>query len=512
MRKTDFQFTGKKRLSLAEIIAEGGPMEERKAMEIARALCSRLMGEGGLTETDLSSFHPKTILLSSEGTISFSGEAVSESAKEPYLPPEYVKGSSSKETVVIYALGMLLLFLVTGREKKSGMDAMVKNPTLKTVINRCTALDSRRRYQSLTEVRSAINRELVFPRRRMKRLALAMILCLAAAASFYMFKNGRSAGEVEGTTVGFQDGYKNGYETAVSDAPGIGIEDKAFSGSYGNVSGNLNSEGGAFAVMGDDSVYFASGGRVYRMDPYSRETSLLAEHEALSSLSYWRGYLYYLTEDSLMRMDVGSGQEDVVSDWLWGRFCIYSGTLYLDDEKSTGFLYGIDTESLETRQLNAETALEYLNVTDGKLFYADPKKENHLFCCDHDGGNTRRLLSRACRDIALCGDRIYCLTPDDQHGGAPELLVSMDLSGGESEVLTRQPINRFAAEENGILYIQASSGYLEWMTPDGKTRYTICPFPVADFNAAGRWIFYRLPGDDALYRMRIDGSDNERLP
>ena len=152
MRKTDYQFTGKKRLSLAEIIAEGGPMEERKAMEIARALCSRLMGEGGLTETDLSSFHPKTILLSSEGTISFSGEAVSESAKEPYLPPEYVKGSTSKETVVIYALGMLLLFLVTGREKKSGMDAMVKNPTLKTVINRCTALDSRSRYPSLTEV------------------------------------------------------------------------------------------------------------------------------------------------------------------------------------------------------------------------------------------------------------------------------------------------------------------------------------------------------------------------
>ena len=217
MRKTDFQFTGRKRLSLAEIIAEGGPMEERKAMEIARALCSRLMGEGGLTETDLSSFHPKTILLSSEGTISFSGEAVSESAKEPYLPPEYVKGSTSKETVVIYALGMLLLFLVTGREKKSGMDAMVKNPTLKTVINRCTALDSRRRYQSLTEVRSAINRELVFPRRRMKWLALAMIMCLAAAASFYMFKNGRSAGEVEGTTVGFQEGYKNGLEIQKND-------------------------------------------------------------------------------------------------------------------------------------------------------------------------------------------------------------------------------------------------------------------------------------------------------
>ena len=49
------------------------------------------------------------------------------------------------------------------------------------------------------------------------------------------------------------------------------------------------------------------------------------------------------------------------------------------------------------------------------------------------------------------------------------------------------------------------------MTPDGKTRYTVSASAVSDFNLAERWIFYRAGGDNALYRMRLDGSDSVRL-
>ena len=127
MRETDLGSTEKQYMSLTENIAANGPMDERKAMDLARALCSRMLDESGITEADLTAFHPDTILLSPEGTISFSGDTVPESAKEAYLPPEYVKGATSKESIVIYGLGILLLFLVTGQEKKTMMDAGVKN-------------------------------------------------------------------------------------------------------------------------------------------------------------------------------------------------------------------------------------------------------------------------------------------------------------------------------------------------------------------------------------------------
>ena len=117
MRETDLGSTEKQYMSLTENIAANGPMDERKAMDLARALCSRMLDESGITEADLTAFHPDTILLSPEGTISFSGDTVPESAKEAYLPPEYVKGATSKESIVIYGLGILLLFLVTGQEK-----------------------------------------------------------------------------------------------------------------------------------------------------------------------------------------------------------------------------------------------------------------------------------------------------------------------------------------------------------------------------------------------------------
>lgn len=512
MRETDLGSTEKQYMSLTETIAANGPMEERKAMGLARALCSRMLDENGVTEADLTMFHPDTILLSPEETVSFSGDTIPDSAKEAYLPPEYVKGSTSRESVVIYGLGILLLFLVTGQERKTGMDTGVKNQTLKSVINRCTALDSRRRFRSLLEVRSALNRELVFPRKRMRRLALTAAACLVCAASVYMYVSGRTIGEAEGETSGYRNGYRNGYETAITDAPGIGIENVSVPDSYGNLYGNLNSEEGAYAVPGDGTVYFACGGCVYRMDPYSGETTFLSEHKKISSLNYWQGRLFYLTEDALVRLDLSTGREETVSDRLVGRFCIYDGTIFLDDEKSTGYLYGIDAVSLETRQLNSESAFEYLNAADGTLLYTDPEKGDHLFRCDYDGGSTTRLLSKACKDIDLCGDRVYCLTTGKNADGARDILISMDSSGGEVDVLTNQPIGRFIAEDNGVFYISASSGYLEWMTPDGKTRYTISTSPVSDFNLAGRWIFFKMKGDDALYRMRIDGSDMEMFP
>ncbi len=511
MQETDFRNMDRKRLSLAEITASSGLMEERKAMGIVRALCSRLMDEREVKEADLAAFHPKTILLSSEGTISFSGDTVPESVREAYYPPEYVRGSTPRESVLIYGMGILLLFLVTGHERKTGMDAGIKNRALKNVINRCTALDTRRRFQSLMEVRAALNRELVFPRKRMVGLALTVGMCIMAVSSFYMYTSGRTIGQTEGRSVGYQNGYKDGYDTAVTDAPGIGVEDIVFPEEYGNLPGNLHSKEGAFAVVGDDYIYFTCNGRIYQMDPYTRETSVLTRHKTVASLNYWQGYLYYFTEDALVRMDVGSGQEETVNSRFRGQFCIYNSTIYLDDEVSTGYLYGIDTVSLETRQLNSRKTFDYLNVVDGQLFFADPEISDNLFRCDYDGGNMIRLLSKACRDIELYGDSVYCLTKEKDEPGGADTLVSMNSAGGEAYVMTAQPVSRFIAVKNGIFYISSLSGNLEWMTTDGRTRYTICTSAVSDFNLAGRWIFYRLAGDNTLYRMRINGSDRERV-
>lgn len=487
-------------------------MEERRAMSLAVELCGGLMEETEKSGETVPVIHPQAILLSSDGTISFSKEDIPEYVKEAYYPPEYVKGFTSKENIWIYALGMLLLFLVTGQDKKSMMDAMVRNQALKATINKCTALDTRCRFQSLMEVQASLDRELTFPKRRMNRILLVLALSFVAGASGCMFMRGKTLGAQSGNDTGYKEGYMTGYENGISDAPGIGIENVESENDYGNLAGNLNSQHGAFAVMGGSSIFYAHNGCVYRMDPYERETVLLAEHETISNLNYWKEHLYYLTEEALVRMNVETKEEEVISGSIWGRFCIYDGTLFIDDEKSGGYLYGIDIETLEIKQLNAQKEHAYMNASNESLYYADPENGYSLFSCDYDGGNDIRLLSRPCRDIDLCLEKLYCLTGETHTDSNAGMLMSMDLKGNDVELITNQPVSRFIARESGVFYISSETGFLEWMTPDGKMRYTICTSAVSDFNLAGRWVFYRIDGEEALYCMQINGSDSRSLP
>jgi len=511
MRKTAIQFTEGKRMSLAQIIASGGPMKPRRAMEIARALCERLREETDKTDAGLPVLHPQAVLLSPQGTIAFSKTPVPDSAKEIYLPPEYIRGVTSRESVSIYGLGILLLFLVTGKTRKTQTDVGIRNRALKTVIDRCTSIDSRRRFQSLPEVYAHLNRELRFPRKRMLGILLALVLCIAAAVSAHLFIRGRTQGEAEGNETGYRNGYGNGYVSGLSDAPGIGIEDTKMPEMYGNFPGNLNAENGAFAVSGGEYLYYGNQGRICRMDPYSGEVSVLCEHETVSGLNYWDGSLFYLTENALVRMDPESGEEETVTENIGGRFCIYNGTLFLEDEKSTGYLYSIDAQTLEIRQLNGGTVHDALNVAETSLYYADPEKNGYLFRSDYDGGNAVRLLSKPCTDLDLCGGSVYCLTSDGEENGSIDILTHMNQEGGDAEAVTGRPVKRFVATESGIFYLDAVSGQLEWMTPDGDTKYTICAERIEEFNVAGRWIFFRKTGENALYRMRLDGSDIARL-
>lgn len=501
--------------TIAEWISSDGSLKEKKAMRVVRAVCRQLLKESGKEGFSLPVLTPQDVHVSGKGTVTFAAEDGKESRKdaEAFLPPEYGKVPVSDENVWIYGLGMLYLYLLTGKTKKSELDIATRNEAAKEAINLCTALDSRRRFQSLLEVLAFLNREVRFPRKRIRFFAVTAIIAVVALFSVHEYREGRKTGEEKGQKEGYREGYREGYDRGTDDAPGIGIEHTAVPDGYGNFAGNRYSEGGAYAVMGKDYLYYICDNRIFQMDPYTKETSQLVKHESVSELHYWDGYLYYLTDRAVMRWDMENDKEETVTDSIYGRFSIYAGKLYLDDEKSSGYLYSIDVNSLETKQLNDRQKHMYLNVSEGRLVFADAERGNSLYGCNFDGGNASRLLGSACSDIVLCGEKLYCLTTGDSpEQNTVQYLVRMNRDGGDAELLTEQPISRFNATDNGIFYISASNGCLMWMTPDGKTKYTVSTAHITDFNLAGRWILYRISGSEALYRMRIDGSDIERIP
>lgn len=500
-----------KRRSLAEIVDSSGPMDKRKAMEIIKTLCGLLMEETGVTEADMKVFNPQTVLISSDGKISFQKVSAAEASREAYLPPEYEQGRTSNESIYIYGLGMLLLYLLTGQDKKSVMDTDIRDRSVKDLIDRCTALDSKYRYQSLTEVHARLRHELILPKKNLKRFFIAVIICLVAGASVYMYLRGRNTGDVKGLSEGYVNGYRDGYDTGIKDAPGIGIEEITVPDNYGNFQGNLSSENGAFAVVAKDQIFFASEGSLYKMDPYSKDTEKVVEHYIITCLNYHNGMVYYNTEDEIIRYDIRTGKEETVSDTLKGDFSIFDGVMYIDDEKSGGYIYSIDLDTLETKQMNSKTDVDYLNVTSGKIFYSDPENGNRLYTSAPDGEGESRLLSKPASGVSVIGDKVYCLSSGYEEEGETNILTLMSTDGGDMEILTNQPVSRFVPTENGIFYISSSTGYLEWMTLDGKIRYTILTSDISDFNIAGRWIFYKISGESGIYRVKIDGSEAERI-
>lgn len=512
MRSKDAELNNQ---TIAGLISSGKPLSEKKSMRIIKAVLKQLIRDGEKKSLSVSVLTPRMVSLSDKGTVTIDYEKDLDSAAagreaEAFLPPEYGKGTGSDESTLIYGLGMMLLMLVTGKTQKSDLDAVSKNETLKEFVDRCTALDLRRRFQSLLECYGFLKSELRFPKKRLRRLALVLLLSATAGISVYGYLQGRDKGNEAGRKNGYRNGYRDGYDQGVSDAPGIGIETAVLPAGTGNYAGNRNSKEGAFAVMGENDLFYICDSRVFRMDPYTKETTQLVKHESIYELNYWDGYLYYLTEDRIMRLKLETNAEEIVSDSVRGRYSIYSGRLYVDDEKGPGYLYSIDAETLEMKQLNANPVHDYLNVSGGRLIFTDPARDDCLVSCEADGDKLYRLVSKACKEVNLCGDKIYCLT--DNGDGTLTGLMGMNSDGGDAAFLTNEPVSRLVATDNGIFYISAVSKSLEWMTLDGKTRYTVSTAEVTDFNLAGRWIFYRISGSDALYRMRIDGSDSERIP
>ena len=220
----------------------------------------------------------------------------------------------------------------------------------------------------------------------------------------------------------------------------------------------------------------------------------------------FHGFLVFHAGTKLYACDRQTGTVSLLRSGLTqqpGSFFIYNESLYY---KNRGGYLAIAPNG--NGGLSASPGPAYTPVT---LINADPDSGGYLFRCDYDGGNGSRLLGRPCRDISLCQEKLYCLTTEDQGSGSACLLAGMDFMGRDLEILTSQPVSRFVAGEDGIFYVSSETGFLEWMTPDGKTRYTVTTSAVSDFNLAERWIFYRTGGDNALYRMRTDGSDSVRL-
>ena len=503
LRKPRFRWQEKTERSLSELVSEDGILPSGEILYLTDRLCSILDSMRTMSLSGRECIHPDNVVIDIRGNVRLAERELPPSAMEDYLPPEADRGNLVKPGTRVYALGMLMLYMATGEAKRAEADVSIDDRTILSLIERAAAFNPAERFRNTGELQEAIRQETRVGKKALPILISAVLVCLLIGLLFVFWQRGAARGGEAGEADGYRAGFSQGFEQGFSDAPGIGIHSGAFDAHNGNLSGNHAAEGGAFAVCSEDAVFYLAEDNVYRMDPYTKEARVLAAAPGAYDLQYYSGRLWYCTPKSVICLDPETAKEEVICDSRGGRLYIFEDSFYLYDCTETGYLYRIDPDSKALTQLNGVMKYRCLNIVGEKLYYIDEERGNSIYSSDLDGSNVRLISSSAYESFCIYEDKLFAGT----EGG----LIRMDLNGGSPEKLTSLSAHSSNASDGGVFYISGSGRTLEWISPDGKTRYTVVPGRAGSFNVAGQWIFYRNEDDGGrLWRVRISGADNAR--
>lgn len=513
--KPKFKWENQAERSVFEIITEDGIMQPDEILYVIQQICSLL----GRQYDDFANFrgfiHPKNIIISKTDRVEISEAMRPIFEREAYIPPEQNQSGNYSFGSIVYGLGVLMIFMATGHEKKTNLELFIDNRALRNLIEQCIAFDPQARFRDLKELMNAIKRTKISLKKRVFTFIIIACLCLIAALIFYFYQQGKMRGNSIGENSGYATGYAVGYEKGFSDAPGIGIKNPVFDSKNGNLSGNYASELGAIAADSEAEVFFILADDIYRMNPYTEDIEILLSNAGAHNLNYFEGWLYFCTDEKIFRIDPETLKKEEFCDSNSGVLYIVNEVFYLYDNSGTGYLYEIDPETRTLTQLSGSMEYLCLNIVDRKLYYIDSDKGNHIYSSDLDGGNLNLINGNYCESFCVDNEKIFASTDNvknDSNTFGKSSLVSMDLDGGNLDSLTNISAYYPNVTDGGIFYVAGQNKTLEWLSLDGRTQYTIVSSRTGSFNVAGRWIFYQNEDDDGnLWRVRIDGSGNARL-
>ena len=501
-KKKRFKWQGKTERSISELVAEDGPMRAEAILPIIEQLCR-------LFENPKEKFrhlliHPSTVIVNEYGEVRMTERKAGFSEMSAYLPPEQDRAEPNTQSDRVYALGMLMLYMATGQEKKTEAEISLDNPGLLSLIRRCTAFDPMDRFDDVGCLHDAVKREMRSGRKVFSFLLYVLYAAALAALVYAGWLMGGANGAKTGDTDGYGPGYEEGFERGVSAAAGITVNASSFNSHNGSLPGNTSAGNGPTAAYSEKNVFFLADGEIIRMDAATGQAQSIGKVNGAYSLQYYQGSLYCCTPTQILRIDPETGKEEVFCDSLGGCLYIFDDVFYLYDSAGTRYLYRISKTGKDLTQLTGATEYRSLNVVDGKLYYIDPDQENGICCSDLDGGDVKLISSSSYDSICVYDGKIYA--------GTANGLIRMDLNGGNPEKLTAAPAYYPNVSDSGVFFVSGSDRTLEWMSSNCRTRFTVVPTRTSTFQVSGKWILYQNEDDGGrLWKVRVGGADSERI-
>lgn len=545
--------------TLKEYVDTHGAVSEKELIGITLDICDILSYLHGQTPPVIHrDIKPENIIIAPDGKIKLVDFGIARTHRvdatsdtvaigtRPYMAPEQFGGAQTDQRSDLYALGVVMIYLSTLRHDRTNIARRFPYARLAGVAARLTRADPENRFQTAEELRRALLRA-----RRggwIPLLKWAGMLALAGAvaliASFYGQRLGIELGEQQGRAQGVRSGYEQGmeagrlkgYDDGLADAEKLRLQGKdilagsLFSAEETNGAGNLLMDG--IAAADGDTVYFSLGDSIWCQPP-DGPMKKFCDHPG-KMLQVYEGSLYYIGPDGIYRAPLdGSGGKRAIecgAEDLW----LDSGRLYYTNQLDGLRLYTAALDGSGHGRCGDIIPSYYATIRGGQLYYCAPngnggrhvltgmplddRKTEGETPADPPAGAVRRIGQSAKQGESLsdhdanwlnvAGDKLFYIAYTA--GGA--MLASCDLDGGNPKLYDWVLPRLINVSPYGIFYADSVGGGAVRLSLDGNNQHRFSDVRMEHFSVAGGWVYYRNRDDnESLYRMRVDGSDNEKI-
>ena len=502
--------------TLYDIVSSGGSLGTEDIFDIARKitgiLCYLHDQNPPVIHRDIK---PQNIVLARDGSIHLIDFGIAREHKQQrsrdtavvltldYASPEQFGFEQTTPLSDIYSLGVVLLFLATGRTIRSDLEAQIVNNRLRYLIGQCIAFNPKMRIQSAEEIRRYILRGRKRDRQkgRGRLLIAAAVLAAAAALAGFAYWQGFRTERDAAADRGYAQGYDAGYAEGYRAAPVFLKSDAALPPELGTDPADMAAPGGAFAAQGSGYVFYVADGAVWRMNANGTEQVRMVEKNRVSAISCYRDWLYYSAGDRILQANLYSPEIDVLCEGVSGKLYVRGMDFYILTDKG---LLRLDIKSGMASPVKELAGCEMLSIDDEAMYFVD-RSDHGLYRWGGAGETPELLVPGPVHSFCLFDGALYC----SREEAGTERLVRVDCRTGAETRLLEVRARMLHAANEGLVFLDEAEEAIIRCSFDGRIRERITGNRAVDLNLAGGWVFYHNKDDgNRLWAVRLDGAND----
>ena len=423
-----------------------------------------------------------------------------------YASPEQYGFEQTTPLSDIYSLGVVMLYLATGRTIRSDLESQITNNRLRELIEECIAFNPNARIQSATELLKRLRMDKESPAVKRKRIVIAAA-CMAAAAvcvSAISYGTGFSIKRQKAAAFGYDRGYQAGYADGYDAMPGFPLVYGKDAPSGNTDFSNMSVSGGSFAAEGERLIFYIADGGIWSMSASGADPELIVKGENASSLSVGNGWLYYSLGDSILQTNIYTSRSDVLRRGQGGSLYVTAEDLYIQTEEGISLL---DLQSVSAEPAEILSSCEAPHIS-GVYLYFIGKNDQALYRRSLNDGKQTKLLSYRVRSFCLLGEEIFCSAVRD----GEERILRMNTETGEAKLFLEVQADMLHVSQDELCFLDLSDSRIYRCSMDGRIRQRLSANSAQDFNLAGDWAFYHNQEDGGkLWCVRLDGANDHPL-